>query len=386
MKVCIVTTAFPRWKGDAQGSFIWEAARAVARQGVGVRVVAMALPGARTHEAMDGIEVFRPRYLWPERWQILRREGGGLPIIWRKHPWARSLFFPFGAVHTLAAARHGRESDLIHANWTLSAAAARLGRSIHGRPIIATLQGSDVFQAAQSPLGRGFARFAINGCQEITVLSNALARATIAMGIPGERVRVIPNGVDTGRFRPPSHSEREKVILFVGSFIERKGVRYLLAAVPEILRILPDYRIELIGEGPQEPQLRAMVELSGVGDRVIFRGFLSQEDVRHAMQRARLFVLPSLEEGLGVVLLEALACGTPVVASDVDGIPDVITPDVGALVPPADSSCLRDAIVGILRSPEHWTEHSTNARARAVANFDWDHIAQRFVTLYRSLT
>lgn len=385
MKVCIATTAFPRRLGDAQGAFVWEAASAIARQGVGVRVVAMHTPGALTHETMEGIEVFRPRYLQPERWEILRREGGGLPIIWRKHPWARALFLPFGAVHTLAVARHGRECDLIHANWTLSAAAARLGRALHHRPIIATLQGSDIFQATRSTLGRGFARFSINGCQGITVLSRALARATIALGVPGDRVRIIPNGVDTSKFLPPRDGGRENVILFVGSLIERKGARYLLASVPDLLRSLPDYRIELIGEGPEEPQLRTMVDRSGVGDRVTFRGFLPQGEVSKAMQRARLFVLPSLEEGLGVVLLEALACGTPVVASDVDGIPDVVTPDVGVLVPPADPSALRDAIPGILCDPSRWSELSANARSRAVAHYDWDQIAGQFVALYRQI-
>jgi glycosyltransferase involved in cell wall biosynthesis len=386
MKICIVTTAFPRWPGDAQGSFVWEAARAISRHSIAVRVVAMHVPGTRTYERMEDIEVFRPRYLRPERWEILRREGGGLPIVWQQHPWARALFLPFGVVHALAVARYGRDCDLVHANWTLSAAAARLGQPIHGRPIIATLQGSDVFQATRTAPGRRFARFALEQCEKITVLSTALARATIALGVAEDRVSIIPNGVDAGRFSPPRDGEREPVILYVGSFIERKGIRYLLSAAPDLLRILPGYRIELIGEGPQEPQLREMVRLSGVSDRVVFRGFLSQDEVRDAMQRARIFVLPSLEEGLGVVLLEALACGTPVVASDVGGIPDIVTRDVGALVPPADPSCLRDAIVRILRSPELWAEFSTNARARVVMSFDWDHIAQRFVTLYRSLT
>ena len=83
MKVCVATTGFPRWAGDGQCAFVWEAARAIARQGLQVRVVAMHSPGARTHEYIDGIEVLRPRYWWPEEWEILRKEGAaGLPATW----------------------------------------------------------------------------------------------------------------------------------------------------------------------------------------------------------------------------------------------------------------------------------------------------------------
>src|SRR5262245_22743250 len=95
MKICIVTTSFPRWVGDHRGTFIFEAARAICAQGVEVRVIAMHHPGAKTREFMDSIDVIRPRYLWPERLEILQREGGGLPAIWRRHWGARFALLPF---------------------------------------------------------------------------------------------------------------------------------------------------------------------------------------------------------------------------------------------------------------------------------------------------
>jgi glycosyltransferase involved in cell wall biosynthesis len=114
-------------------------------------------------------------------------------------------------------------------------------------------------------------------------------------------------------------------------------------------------------------------------------GFQSQDQVRVQMQRARLLVLPSLEEGQGVVLLEALACGTPVVASGVDGIPEVVTDEVGVLVPPADPEALCEAILSILARPEQWDAMSRSARERAVEHYDWARLADQYVMAYESL-
>ena len=387
MKICVVTTGFPRWAGDGQCAFIWEAARAIAHQGLQVRVVAMHSPGARTHEYIDGIEVLRPRYWWPERWEILRKEGvAGLPATWRKYPLGRLQIVPFVLVHTLVTAYCARACELIHAHWTLSAAAACLGRWIHHRPILVTLQGSDIFQVTRHPIGAWLTRNVLQHCDCITALSCALKEATTTIGTRPDKIQIIPNGVDTTRFTPPANEDRDNLILYVGSFIERKGVKYLLAAMPEVFRSFPRYHLVLIGEGPQYLPLKQLAESLGIAEWVTFLGFQPQDQIRTWMQRAKLLVLPSLEEALGVVLLEALACGTPVVASRVDGIRDVITPDVGGLVSPADPTALSKAIQGVLANPRQWADMSHHARERAVMNYDWDHIASQFIALYQSIT
>lgn len=386
MKVCFVTTAFPRWLGDGQAVFVWEAVRAVSRQGIQVCVVAMHSPSTSTREYMEGIKVVRPRYWWPEHAEILRKEGAaGLPVTWSRYPVARLQILPFALVHTVAAMRCARACDLIHAEWTLSAAASVLGSWAHRRPVLATVQGSDIFQVAQHPLGAWFTRATLLRCNQITALSHALKKETAAIGIPESRIKVIPNGVDTKRFVPPAHGAREKLVLYVGTFIERKGLAHLLAAMPDIFRAFPDHRLLLVGEGPEESSLRQLSERLGIADRVSFLDFQPQERVRDWMQRAQLFVLPSLEEGMGVVLLEALACGTPVVASQIDGIQDVVTPEVGILVPPADAQALSTAVQNILCDPGRWQEMSRCARERAVSQYDWERVACQFIELYQSI-
>lgn len=385
MKVCMVTTSFPRWAGDGQGAFIWEAARAIARKGIQVRVIAMHSPGARTYEFMDGIEVIRPRYWWPERWEILKKEGGGLPITLRKYRLARLQLLLFVFVQAITIARFCRNSDVIHAHWTLSAAAALLGRWIHHIPILVTLQGSDIFQATRFPKGAVITKNILLRCDCITALSCALAEAAKAMGV-SRQIHIIPNGVDTTQFVPHPSGDREDIILYVGSFIERKGVKYLLAAMTDVFRLFPSYRLVLIGEGPQFLDLKHLTEQLGIAERVAFLGFQPQDRVRSWMQRAKVLVLPSLEEGQGVVLLESMACGTPVVASQVGGISQVVTNDIGALVPPANPVPLAKAISNILSAPNYWSELSYNAREYVVRHYDWGLIAALYIDLYKSLT
>lgn len=392
MKVCMVATTFPRWEGDGQGAFIWELARAVKRQGVDVQVVALHTPKSKTFEVMEGIGVARPRYWWPEEAESLRKDGGGLPITLRKYPLARVQLPFFMARHTLAIAHHARTSDVVHAHWTLSGAAALLGRAIHGKPVLVTIQGSDIFQGAKSRAGAWFTRTVLNGSSQVTALSHALKDAAVAAGTRPDKIVLVPNGVDIHRFMPPTNDARGDVgqepqtLLFTGFLIKRKGVNHLLDALALLPDDVPPYRLVIVGEGPEEADLRAQVQALGLHAKVEFAGFQSQTVVQDWMRRARVFVLPSLEEGQGVVLLEALASGTPVVASDVDGIRDVITPDVGCRVPVANAHALAVGIEMMLRTDAAtWQAMSHAARLRAVDVYDWDTIAVRFVEIYTRL-
>jgi len=195
-------------------------------------------------------------------------------------------------------------------------------------------------------------------------------------------MEVISNGVNTERF-PPGSEDREEIILYVGSFIERKGLCHLLRSLPLVLADCPRAQLVLIGEGPQKAELAQLSVTLGVDGHVTFLPFAPQSEVARWMQRARLLVLPSTEEGQGVVLLEALSSATPIVASDVGGIPDVVTPDVGILVPPANPEAMGRGIATLIRDRARWLSASRAARARAVDTYAWDRIASRFVAMYK---
>ena len=385
MKVCVATTAFPRWEGDGEGVFIWEAVRAIAKRDIQVTVVAMHVPGTPSIEKREGITILRPPYWYPPQHELLRKDPGGLPITWRRYRLTRLQLPLFLLRHSMAITKVARTSDIIHAHWTLSASAALIGQWHHQKPVLTTVQGSDIFQIPRLPLGRWFTKRTLTRSRHITALSNALKEQVLHLGINDNKITIIPNGVDTSTFTPLPSRQREDIILFVGSLIQRKGANFLLEAMASIAHNFPHYRLVLIGDGPQKTSLQQLAKRLGIDQRVTFTGRLPQHQVKKWMQRAKVFVLPSVEEGMGVVLIEALASGTPVVASNVGGIPDVITSDVGILVPPKDVQALANALRDILRDPSHWDMMSHRARRRAVEIYDWGQVSQRFVSLYHSI-
>jgi glycosyltransferase involved in cell wall biosynthesis len=381
LTILVASTSFPRWEGDHRGTFIWEGCRALAALGVRVRVVAPHAAGAKAHEEQSGVEIFRPRYLVPDRWELLLDTPGGLPVLWKRRRFGRLTVFPFFLSHAISIARLARGCDLIHAHWILSASAASAGAPFHRRPVICTVQGSDIYQAMRLPVAGALGRGALNGARRVIALSRSLADAAAAQGVDPDRTVVIPNGVDAQTFAP-NGIPREPVVLFAGSLIERKGASVLIEAMSSVRARFPDQQLVLIGDGPRRSELESAAARRGLSDCVRFAGSLPPAEVARWMRRAELFVLPSLEEGQGVALLEALASGLPCVASRVGGIPDVLDPAWGALVPPGDPAALASAAVDVLSRADRGRALGRAAAAAVRGRYDWPVIARRILAVY----
>jgi glycosyltransferase involved in cell wall biosynthesis len=244
-----------------------------------------------------------------------------------------------------------------------------------------TFHGSDLFYFPRIwPLRLPLLRSILDASALVTV-STFLRRRLTDLGIPAERIETIPDGVDIRKFHPAG-TPREPLILFVGSLVEGKGVSHLIRAMPDILLEHPEYKLVIIGDGHLLAELKGLATKLGIGDAVVFKGAQSQANVSRWMQRAKIVVLPALFEGLGVVLLEALACGTPCIATSVGGISDVISPDVGVLVPPRNPQAISEAVSRVLMNPGEYAERSRQARRLAVERFAWNKIIQRIEHLY----
>ena len=215
------------------------------------------------------------------------------------------------------------------------------------------------------------------------------ARDFISRYFPAD-YRIIPNGISIERFRPgvptlPHFMDGKRNILFVGRFEKRKGAKYLLRAIPAIRERHPDTRFIFVGEGRLRPGFQRYVERQGWQD-VIFTGYVSDEEKPRYFTSAQVFCAPAIGgESLGIVLLEAMASGTPIVASDIKGYATVVNQGVdGLLVAPRQSDELAGAICHLLEN-ETLRQQFIRAGLVKARDYAWPHVARSVMDYYHEL-
>ena len=200
---------------------------------------------------------------------------------------------------------------------------------------------------------------------------------------------IIPNGVDTGNFNPDvteieKYSDGKKNILFLGRLEHRKGLKYLLQALVSVKREIPDVRLLVVGPGTRlRRKYEQMVRKNGLEQDVIFVGYISDEDRPRYFKTAEIYCSPATgRESQGIVLLEGMAVGTAIVASNIDGYASVITHgNEGLLVPPKNSDELANVLISLLKDDELRQQMGVKGRVSA-EKYSWDIIAQRVFDYY----
>src|SRR2546425_1655402 len=227
----------------------------------------------------------------------------------------------------------------------------------------------------------------IRRASRVIALTSVEAENLVRLGVPSDRIRIIPNGVDLKEFAglPPRRPNGDTTeLLFVGRCYPRqKGLEYLVKALP-FLRSRESIRLTIVGEDwGGVAMLQSLARALGVERQIAFRGALPRDEVIQAYASADIFVLPSLFEPFGIVLLEAMAAGLPVVASAVGGIVDVVEDGkTGLLVPPRNPEALADALERLLSNPTMLDEMGDEGRMRAPA-YSWDQLSPRILDVYR---
>jgi phosphatidylinositol alpha-mannosyltransferase len=207
------------------------------------------------------------------------------------------------------------------------------------------------------------------------------AAATSASCFPGE-YRIIPNGVDVVRFRPTGVTRDPNRVLFVGRPVARKGLAVLLRALPALLETAPDARLVIVGSAPEDVRMPKRLLSS-----VEIRGAVDREALVSCMHSSSVLCAPSTGgESFGMVLVEAMAAGLPIVASDIPGYEAVVTPGKeGVLVPPRDSNALAGALAGLLLHPSRREALSAAGRISA-ERYDWSLVAAELEDVYLEVT
>jgi len=215
-------------------------------------------------------------------------------------------------------------------------------------------------------------------------VSERLARDAIErIGADPSRTLVIPNTFDTSTFELRTVPPSGETLLSVGRLVDVKAHSVLLEAVAVLAGERPRLRLRVVGEGPERGSLEAQARDLGIADRVVFLGALPREQLSAEYRSADLFVLPSLREGFGVVLIEALASGTPVVATRSGGPESIVDASLGELAEPGDAPSLARAIV---RALERITEFEPTLLSRTMHDrYHPDVVGERLVRLYREV-
>lgn len=221
----------------------------------------------------------------------------------------------------------------------------------------------------------------------ITAVSPTVASELNGYGVDSSKVKVLWNGVDEKTFSPTANKEKlEKYVLYTGVLRARKGLFDLIKCAILVRKTIPDIKFVICGTGPLLQQLTEQVRNVGLEEQVIFLGRVDRKKFIQICQNATIQVVPSIYEGLPTVLLEAMACGLPVVATNIGGIRDIISSNVNGLLVPPGSPVKMAKMIEIL-----WTDQSlrkklgNNARETILKNYTWDKITNNFIHLYEDL-
>lgn len=381
MRVLFLTHSYPRSDGDAPGSFVLRLAQALGREGVDVGVVAPAAAGLPDRDTLAGIEVRRFRYA-PRRLETLAYGGNMAEQV--KASWqARFALVGFLGAEFRCAAAWAREQrpDVVHAHWWFpnGLAGTWVARLTH-RPLVTTMHGTDVRLARSVPVARPGFRHVLRSSAAATAVSRWLAAEANAI-VAAPRVQVAPMPVATDVFSPAGTRTADR-LLFVGRLTKQKGVDTLLRALA-LTRSRPS--LDIVGEGDEGPVLRALAGELGVTDRLRWQGVQTPRQLAELYRQVAAVVVPSVDEGLGLVAVEAQLCEAPVIASDSGGLPDVVQHErTGLLVPPSDPAALAAAIDRLLGSPAEAGALGGAGRLHALATFAPESVARRYADIYRN--
>jgi glycosyltransferase involved in cell wall biosynthesis len=401
LRICLMT-----YRGNptcgGQGVYIQYLSRALKELGHEVDV----LSGPPYPELAEGIsllkipglDLYNPEHLFKVRkirdltslvnlFEFISMCSGGFP-----EP------FTFGIRADRYLRKRMTRYDIVHDNQSLSYGLLGIVRS--GYPMVATIHHPITVDrdaeigAAGSRLRRMKARrwYAFLTMQKrvsrrishiITVSNSSRADIGREFKIPAERFRVVPNGIDLDCFYPMNEIQRADDLILVTNSADTplKGLRYLLEAVAEIRRERK-IRLVVIGKPKMDGVIERLVGELSLGDTVRFTGRIGQEEFARLYAESTMAVIPSLYEGFGMPAGEAMACGVPVISTSGGALPEVVG-DAGILVPPADKSALREAILALLNDPERRRSLSEAGLARVKSSLTWRHAALKTVEVYR---
>lgn len=395
MRVLILSHLYPNTTNPVYGIFVHEQVQELVRQGCEVRVVspvpwspipvrwlkdkwgAYARIPLRT--VRDGITVYHPRYVSFPQARFFEHSG-----------W----FYYLGVRKTIERIHRAFPFDIVHAHVALpDGYGALLLKKSYNKPLIVTIHGLDVMITIyRNARCRKNVDKVFGTATRVICVSTALKNFCLQVNDTDEtRFRVIPNGFSPWK-RFHDHTflkdkyQGKVILLTVGYLIKRKAHEYVIQALQESIKRMPNLVYLIVGEGPEEDYLKRLVDRLRLNDYVEFCGRKDRETVMEYMSICDLFVMPSWDEAFGVVYLEAMGHGKPVIACRGQGIEDVIVDGkTGLLVKPKDLDSLKEAMIRLLSDRSLAEDMGRKGRQVVLSHFTWEKSAQKLMGIYREV-
>lgn len=400
-KILIITSSFPAYKNSSVGggNFVLKLSEKISAT-VEPIVLAPQFRNSPKQEKIGNVRIFRFNYL-PAKKLYNHFEYGIF------HGFNHKLLLkPFIISYFISAFMNSMklikkyDIPLVHAHWIVpQGLIALLLKFIcaRRRKVIVTSHGGDMF-SVQNGIGFILKKIILNKADAVTVVSNYIKNVMVNnLGIK-RKIYIASMGIDTKMFKPENNSQyiRERYnikghfLLFVGRLVEKKGVKYVLRAMPEIIHHYPDTKLLIVGTGPEKNNLQKLAKELNLNENVIFTGYVQYSDLPPYFATADLFIGPSViakdgnSEGFGLVFAEAASSGCPVIATNFPAVKDIIIHNkTGFIVPAMNSNAVRETVLSVFQRKNMLPDIITEARNHIKRNFDWDIVAQRYTNIYK---
>ncbi len=382
MKICLLSWEFPPRIVGGIARHVFGLAKALAKDGHDVGVVTLDFPGAPDYEEIESFKIYRSK----------TEVGHPNFLVW-------AFLFNHFLEKRLATAERDFNFDLIHVHDWLAAPAGIGFKHFMNKPLICTMHSTEDGRSSlhhpDSYMIDGLEWWACYEAARIIVTSNSMkGEICNHFKMPGKDVDVIPNAIDVEKYNVGADrwavrrrfgvGDHEKMVLFVGRLVPQKGVEYLIRAVPRIGWRFPDAKFVIVGEGWMRGHLEWLADRSGQHWRINFTGFISDDDLVALTKSADVMVVPSVYEPFGIVALEGMAAGVPVVVSQVGGLAEVVEHDkTGVYVYPRSVDSIAWGVERVLSDSGYRDWLVKNAYTTVQSRFSWQAVAKQTVEVYK---
>ena len=398
----MLTSSYPKFRGDTTAPFIESIATHIAAQGIETHVVLPEHRELKRGAVEDGVHFYPYRYAPKPEWTLWGyAEALRADVKLKRGVYVLAPLAQAALLQKMMQLTAREKFDVLHAHWVLpNAPAAALVARLRKLPLVISMHGSDVFMAEKNRVFGSAARWCFDRAAWLTACSDELMQRAFALGADETKTEWIPYGADAKAFhvnpadaqrvRAQLHLQNDDVmILAVGRLVYKKGFEFLIAAMPQILKRTPHARLALIGYGDLRDELERQAHTLGLNGHITFAGRVPREQIPAYFGAADIVCVPSVRDaagnvdGLPNVVLEGMAAGKAIVASNIAGFPDVIDDGAsGLLVPEKKPDALADAIVSLARDARLRASLGANAREKIHAQLNWENVARRFSRVY----